>query len=451
MAAAKDSSSSDRIRIEERVLAHKWLASIACSVVAVLLLLPVYAELVSETADASAGTGCWVVQQYSVNAARPGGGVYRERIKWGWTWTWHSDDAVLPPCCQNLSNKTTLFVPYDESYAQAFRDHDYWARNYTLRDLSLCEEDTTCASCAGDAFTVEAATCAAGRCESRRSATDGSCTCDRAYEDTQRGGGRWACDIRGCRWRRDFYMGLPSYAPPYWDWWAQDNDFASLYALYLLAVAASAFGVAAALLIRRDFRRSDEDAASTPFRAYLKALVAYFVIQLFTNLAVFCSFMTWRCEHHNVQTTRAYDCDCESPNPTVADIVGGAWEWLDGFKGWCAGEKGSFSRNWPHVYGDEVTPEGAAHSCATYIAGLLMGIVTNIVLELVLVCRVHLLGGVPGGPSPRTLKVLRWVVGCQLFIISLQTILTSKPVRKSNIAATHFGFPPQVLFAVRPS
>ena len=35
-------------------------------------------------------------------------------------------------------------------------------------------------------------------------------------------------------------------------------------------------------------------AASTPFRAYLKTLVAYFMIQLFTNLAVFCSFTAWR-------------------------------------------------------------------------------------------------------------------------------------------------------------
>ena len=61
-----------------------------------------------------------------------------------------------------------------------------------------------------------------------------------------------------------------------------------------------------------------------------------------------------------------------------------------------------------------MTPEGAAHSYATYAFGICMGILTNIVLELVLVCRVHLLGGVPGGPSPRTLKVLRWAVGCQL-------------------------------------
>ena len=99
---AKEGSSSDRIEeIEERVLAHKWLASIACAVVAVLVLLPVYAERVAEPADANAGTGCWVVSQYSVNAARPGGGVYRESIKWGWKW--HSD-ALLPPCCQNLTN-----------------------------------------------------------------------------------------------------------------------------------------------------------------------------------------------------------------------------------------------------------------------------------------------------------------------------------------------------------
>ena len=101
MAAAKDSSSSDRTRIEERLLDHKWLSSIACAVIAVLVLLPVYAERVAEPADANAGTGCWVVSQYSVNAARPGGGVYRESIKWGWKW--HSD-ALLPPCCQNLTN-----------------------------------------------------------------------------------------------------------------------------------------------------------------------------------------------------------------------------------------------------------------------------------------------------------------------------------------------------------
>ena len=66
MAAAKEESSSDRIEegsssdrrdeIEERVLAHKWLASIACAVVAVLVLLPVYAERVAEPADANAGT-----------------------------------------------------------------------------------------------------------------------------------------------------------------------------------------------------------------------------------------------------------------------------------------------------------------------------------------------------------------------------------------------------------
>ena len=294
MAAAKEGNRSDRIdQIEERLLAHKWLTSMCCAVIAVLVLLPVYAERVAEPADANAGTGCWVVQQYSVNAARPGGGVYRERH----AWSAYRNFAILPPCCQNISNQTNLFIPYDESYAQAFRDHDYDARNYTLHDLSLCEEDTTCASCAGDAFTVEAATCAAGRCNSRRSATDGSCTCDRAYEDKQGGGGRWACDaVRGCQWRRDFTVGLPG-PPPDWSWWAQDNDFASLYALYLLAVAASAFGVAAALLIRRDFRRSDEDVASTPFRAYLKALVAYFGIQLFTNLAVFLGFMTWRCGH----------------------------------------------------------------------------------------------------------------------------------------------------------
>ena len=86
MAAAKEGSSSSdrRDQIEERLLAHKWLTSMCCSVIAIFVLLPVYAERVAEPADADAGTGCWVVSAYSVNAARPGGGVYRE-----WFQGWH--------------------------------------------------------------------------------------------------------------------------------------------------------------------------------------------------------------------------------------------------------------------------------------------------------------------------------------------------------------------------
>ena len=305
MAAAKEGS-SDRIdQIEERLLAHKWVTSMCCSVIAIFVLLPVYAERVAEPADANAGTGCWVVSAYTVNAARPGGGVYREWFQgWDEAPEWRSDDAVMPPCCQSRSTQSSLFVPYHES----FPDKGWWGdgygpRNATIHHLWLCEEDDACANCAGDVFTVEAATCAAGRCESR--ATNGSCACDRAYEDTQGGGGRWACDdVRGCRWRRDFVVGLAGPPQDVMSWWAQDEDFAILYALYLLAVAASAFGVAASLLIRRDFRRSEEAASTTPFRAYLKALVAYFVIQLFANLAAFLGFTTWRCEHQRADDAR---------------------------------------------------------------------------------------------------------------------------------------------------
>ena len=204
----------------------------------------------------------------------------------------------MPPCCQKDPNRTNLLIPYDESYAdKGWWGDGYGPHNATLHHVGFCEEDDACANCEGDTFAVEAATCAAGRCESR--ATNGSCACEsRAYEDTQGGGGRWACDdVRGCRWRRDFVVGLAGPPQDLVSWWAQDEDFAILYALYLLAVAASAFGVAASLLIRRDFRRSEEAASTTPFRAYLKALVAYFVIQLFANLAAFLGFTTWRCEH----------------------------------------------------------------------------------------------------------------------------------------------------------
>ena len=38
----------------------------------------------------------------------------------------------------------------------------------------------------------------------------------------------------------------------------------------------------------------------------------------------------------------------------MAAVVGGAWEWLDGFRGWCAGDEGSFSENWLFIYGDKL-------------------------------------------------------------------------------------------------
>ena len=146
MAAAKEGSSSSdrRDRIEERMLAHKWLTSMCCSVIAILVLLPVYAERVAEPADANAGTGCWVVNAYSVNAARPGGGVYREL----WEWCeerrdacWQSD-ASLPPCCQKDPNRTSLFIPYHESYAdKGWWGDGYGPHNATLHHVGFCEED----------------------------------------------------------------------------------------------------------------------------------------------------------------------------------------------------------------------------------------------------------------------------------------------------------------------
>ena len=143
MAAAKDSGSSYRIQIEERLLAHKWLASIACAVVAVLVLLPVYAERVAEPADANAGTGCWVVAAYTVNAARPGGGVYREWFQgWDEVPEWRSDDAVMPPCCQKDPNRTSLVIPYDASYAdKAWQWDVYGPHDATLHHMWFCEED----------------------------------------------------------------------------------------------------------------------------------------------------------------------------------------------------------------------------------------------------------------------------------------------------------------------
>ena len=57
MDAAKEGTSSDRIdQLQARLLNHKWLSSIACAVIAILVLLPVYAERVAEPADANAGT-----------------------------------------------------------------------------------------------------------------------------------------------------------------------------------------------------------------------------------------------------------------------------------------------------------------------------------------------------------------------------------------------------------
>ena len=163
---------------------------------------------------------------YSVNAARPGGGVYREWFQgWDEVPEWRSDDAVMPPCCQKDPNRTSLFIPYHKSFPnKGWWGDGYGPHNATLHHMGFCEEDDAHANC--HAMAVESATCAAGRCNSRD-----LCGYDRAYEDTQ-GGGRWACDdVRGCRWRRDFVVGLAGPPQDLVSWWAQDEDFASLYAL----------------------------------------------------------------------------------------------------------------------------------------------------------------------------------------------------------------------------
>ena len=75
---------------------------------------------------------------------------------------------MTPPCCQKDPNRTSLVIPYHESYAdKGWWGDGYGPHNATLHHMWFCEEDDACANCAGDTFAVEAATCAAGRCESR--------------------------------------------------------------------------------------------------------------------------------------------------------------------------------------------------------------------------------------------------------------------------------------------
>ena len=164
---------------------------------------PGYAERVAEPAG-ERRDGLLGRDAYSVNAARPGGGVYREWFQgWDEAQEWRSDDGVMPPCCQKDPNRTSLFIPYHKSFPnKGWWGDGYAPRNATLHHLWFCEEDDACANCEGDTFAVEAATCAAGRCESR--ATNGSCACEsRAYEDTQGGVAGGPATTSGCRWRRD--------------------------------------------------------------------------------------------------------------------------------------------------------------------------------------------------------------------------------------------------------
>ena len=202
-----------------------------------------------------------------------------------------------------------------------------------------------------------------------------ACSCYDAYDARCANAtfaAQWAYGIPDCP---------PEYAP------VRDHDFALLYFLYVSASAASAFGVAAAIKIARDMHQAAAY-VGWPFQYYLRTLVAYFVAQLVINATVMITFVEVRCKWHNIHSLSWWLCDRDDGECATSDTISPQAAWAKAFL--------LFST----AYG---------------------GPLTNVLLELVLLCRVHMINGLPGAPSRCVLRFLDGAIVAQLVLFVLMS------------------------------
>ena len=339
MVAAKDSGSSYRIQIEERLLAHKWLVSIACAVAAARAVRsPSVAGLRMRTP----AHGLLGRVGISVNAARPDG-VYREWFQgWDEVPEWRSDDAGCPPAAEDRTDEPVH--PLHKSFP-----NKGWGR-FAPRNRRFIIYGSARRT------TRAKGTRSPSKLRPVRRAPNApprpvAAHANRAPTRTRKGW--WPGGTFAAAGGAAISMGLGP--PQEMSWWAI-RDSRELYALYLPAVVASAFGVATDL-DPRDLKtpRTRADAVRPP------RLSCHFVIQLFTNLAVFLGFTTWRCEHHNADD--APSTGLQKSEPDCGGYRRRRVEWMSGFRGWCAGDHGSFSRNRPTFTATSVWVAGDDRPC----------------------------------------------------------------------------------------
>lgn len=168
-----------------------------------------------------------------------------------------------------------------------------------------------------------------------------------------------------------------------------DDNFTTLFVLYVLAVAVSCVGAVVSSRMILRLRRSGTY-HSPHYRGYLRALVLYFLMQTLLNFCSALAFVENRCHYHNVDLRR----------PHLQGVDASPW----------------FGR-----------PETEPNPAGSYVARVLSqysttvgGMATNVVLELVLVRKARMLEGVDH--LRRLVKAIAWFVVAQMLLLLVYTI-----------------------------
>ena len=250
-----------------------------------------------------------------------------------------------------------------------------------------------------------------------------------------------------------------------------NDNFGLLFALYVLANAVSSLGVLMSGRICIKLVRAGDYRAGR-YRQYLRSLLAYFVAQLILNFAIAVSFVDNRCGYHNVDqrgtcTHGTHNkpiapprallehildrtgincldgnqyCDsfggdegargdccapfgeaklCKQGHPlTLLDV--GCWDSSEGLFA-CCDVGGEIETNWTSS-GNGSNPGSVYMGRLSYLLfTFLGGVLTNVMLEMVLVHKARMIAqGGGGGAQQCFVRCFMRCVGC---LIILQTIL----------------------------
>ena len=164
-----------------------------------------------------------------------------------------------------------------------------------------------------------------------------------------------------------------------------DGNFYVLYVLYVLCVVASAAGMFVSARLLAD-KCASGNRHAPGYHGYTNSLFAYYLAQTVFNVAVALSFVENRCHHHNLDLRRLSNCydsdeECKTGVPTPTS----------------------------HFVARTVY----------MMCSMGGGVVTNVVLELVLLRKARMVEGV--GRHAQCVKCSGWLIAVQLVIMALFT------------------------------
>jgi len=190
-----------------------------------------------------------------------------------------------------------------------------------------------------------------------------------------------------------------------------DGNFVALYVWYVLAVTASAVGCGFSFrLLSRLLALGDYSVQQARYNSYVRVLCIYFGLQLLINFLTCVTFVENRCHFHNVDMSRYDDTKCSSEGGNHEHDCCASREWgeyatcRDGYTPFPAEPPASDCRYTcmpPPNMTATLPPVYSASAAGSYFVRILYllgplpgGVLTNMVLELVLVRKARMIEGV---------------------------------------------------------